>query len=54
MLDVASFHSGLDTAVAAETFSVPACPVDGVLISVVDPVLVVFEYQHHATCTMRG
>lgn len=41
MLNVTTFNSGLDATVAPETFAIPARPVDGVLVSVVDPILVI-------------
>lgn len=52
VLEVPSLNSRLHTAVAAKTLTVPAGPVNGVLVSIVDPVLVVFEYQHHASGAM--
>lgn len=48
MLEVPSFNGGLHTAVASKPFPIPTSPVDSVLIPVVDPILVVVVYQHHA------
>jgi hypothetical protein len=52
VFDVATFNRGLHTAAAAQPLPVPAGPVDGVLVPVVDPVLVVFEYEYHAPGTV--
>lgn len=52
VLDVPPFHRGLDAAVASEPLAIPAGPVDGVLVPVVDPVLIVPEYQNHAPGTV--
>lgn len=53
MFYVTAFYRGLDAAGAAEAFPVLAGPVDGVLVTVIDPILVVFEYEDHAAGTMR-
>lgn len=53
VFDVASFHGGLDTAVAPEPLAVPAGPVYGVLVTIVDPVLVVLENKDHAAGPVR-
>lgn len=49
MLDVSTFDGSLNATVAAEAFTISAGPVDGVLIAIVYPVLVVFKYKHHAS-----
>lgn len=53
VLDISPFDGRLHAAGAADLLPIPACPVYRVLIPVVDPVFVIFEYQHHATGPMR-
>lgn len=53
MLDVSSFNCGLYARIAAEPLAIPARPVYCVLITIVDPVLVVFEDENHAAGPVR-
>lgn len=52
MFNIPSFVSCLYTTRASQPFTIPACPIDRVLIAVVNPVLIFFKYHHHATHTV--
>lgn len=44
VLHISTFDGSLNTTVTTEAFAIPACPVNSVLITIVDPILVVFVY----------
>lgn len=52
MLDVASLDRSLYAAVAAQSLPIPAGPVYSILVSVIYPIFVVLEYQHHAASSV--
>lgn len=42
VLDVSTFDRSLNAAIAANPFAIPTSPVDRILVSIVDPIFVVF------------
>lgn len=52
MFDIPSLDGRLHAAVAPKPLAVPTGPVNGILVSIIDPIFVVVVNQHHAASSV--